>query len=186
MILAVQDQLATRESQAGPFGVAERFVVPMKPGNGGGGKGPQLEVNAIEATKEGRLVMSLTTPESIQKLPTALPAKAKESPDFRFYARVRQGVPEGHSGVRLRLLQSQWRRSWSRSPGVRGHRGLRGRTRCACGPYGLSLIPPSCCLGLTAGISEVSRFSGMKFLGVSGVYDYALRPSTDSVHAKPC
>ena len=37
------DQLATRESQAGPFGVAGRFVVPMKPGNAGGGKGPQLE-----------------------------------------------------------------------------------------------------------------------------------------------
>jgi hypothetical protein len=30
--------------------------------------------------------MSLTTPESIQKLHTALHAKAKESPDFRFYA----------------------------------------------------------------------------------------------------
>ena len=30
--------------------------------------------------------MSLTTPESIQKLQTALHAKAKESPDFRFYA----------------------------------------------------------------------------------------------------
>ena len=28
-------------------------------------------------------------------------------------------------------------------------------------------------LTLTAGISEVSRFSCMKFLGVSGVYDYA-------------
>jgi len=34
------DQPATRESQAGPFGVAERPVVPMKPGNAGGGKGP--------------------------------------------------------------------------------------------------------------------------------------------------
>jgi hypothetical protein len=28
-------------------------------------------------------------------------------------------------------------------------------------------------LSLTAGISEVSRFSCMKLLGVSGVYDYA-------------
>jgi RNA-directed DNA polymerase len=32
------------------------------------------------------LVMSLTTPTSVQKLQTALHAKAKESPDFRFYA----------------------------------------------------------------------------------------------------
>jgi hypothetical protein len=35
-----RDQLATRERQAGPFGMAERRVVPMKPGNAGGGKGP--------------------------------------------------------------------------------------------------------------------------------------------------
>jgi len=32
------------------------------------------------------LAMSLTTPSSVQKLQTALHAKAKESPDFRFYA----------------------------------------------------------------------------------------------------
>ena len=30
--------------------------------------------------------MNLTTPASMQKLQTALHAKAKESPDFRFYA----------------------------------------------------------------------------------------------------
>ena len=30
--------------------------------------------------------MSLTTPASVQKLQTALHDKAKESPDFRFYA----------------------------------------------------------------------------------------------------
>jgi retron-type reverse transcriptase len=31
--------------------------------------------------------MSLTTPSSVQKLQTALHAKAKEAPNFRFYAR---------------------------------------------------------------------------------------------------
>ena len=36
-----KDQLATRERQAGPCGVAERLAVPVKPGNSGGGKGPQ-------------------------------------------------------------------------------------------------------------------------------------------------
>jgi hypothetical protein len=45
----------------------------------------------------------------------------------------------------------------------------RGRTR---GPCGLSLLPPSCDDFVT-GISEVSRFSCMKYLGVSGVFDYA-------------
>jgi hypothetical protein len=33
------DQPAPRESQAGPYGVAERLVGLMKPGNAGGGKG---------------------------------------------------------------------------------------------------------------------------------------------------
>ena len=40
VVLEVQDQPATRESQAGLFGAAVRFVVPMKSGNTGGGKGP--------------------------------------------------------------------------------------------------------------------------------------------------
>ena len=39
-------QRATRERQAGPYGVAERSVVPAKSGNADGGKGPQLKGNA--------------------------------------------------------------------------------------------------------------------------------------------
>jgi len=34
-----------REGQAGPRGVAERSVVPRKPVNAGGGKGPQFKGN---------------------------------------------------------------------------------------------------------------------------------------------
>jgi hypothetical protein len=34
------DQPDAREGQAGRLGVAERLVVPRKPGNAGGGKGP--------------------------------------------------------------------------------------------------------------------------------------------------
>jgi hypothetical protein len=51
-VIAVWGQPAARESQAGPFGVAERLVVPMKPGNAGGGKGPQLKGDA--GSDEGR------------------------------------------------------------------------------------------------------------------------------------
>jgi quercetin dioxygenase-like cupin family protein len=36
-----------REGQAGRLGVAERFVVPLKPGNSSGGKGPQFRTDAI-------------------------------------------------------------------------------------------------------------------------------------------
>ena len=42
----LSDQPATRERQAGPCGVAERFVVLTKPSNVGGGKGPQLKTDA--------------------------------------------------------------------------------------------------------------------------------------------
>ena len=34
-----------REGQAGPDRVAERLVGPLKPGNAGGGKGPQCKDN---------------------------------------------------------------------------------------------------------------------------------------------
>jgi hypothetical protein len=47
-----RDQLATRERQAVPCGVAERSVVPKSPGNSGGGKGPQLKTGA--RSNEGR------------------------------------------------------------------------------------------------------------------------------------
>ena len=40
------NQLATRERKAGPYGMAERLVVPTKPGNSGGGKGLQLKADA--------------------------------------------------------------------------------------------------------------------------------------------
>ena len=40
------DQLATREGSARPYGMAERPAVLTKPGNSGGGKGPQLKADA--------------------------------------------------------------------------------------------------------------------------------------------
>ena len=38
-------QPETREGQAGSGWVAERLVVPLKPGNAGGGKGPPFKDN---------------------------------------------------------------------------------------------------------------------------------------------
>ena len=79
------EQLAARESQAGPFGVAERLVGAMKPGNAGRAKGPLLKGKA-RSDEDGGMGVSLSTPESVQKLQTALHDKAKEAPNFRFYA----------------------------------------------------------------------------------------------------
>jgi len=65
--------------------VAERFAVPMKPGNAGGGKGPQFKTNA--ASSEGRRRLgNLATPKSVQQLQMALHAKAKAEAGYRFYA----------------------------------------------------------------------------------------------------
>jgi hypothetical protein len=47
------DQLAARERKAGPFGMAERLVVLMKPGNSGGGKEPQLKADARSEDGKG-------------------------------------------------------------------------------------------------------------------------------------
>ncbi len=77
-------QSDAREGQAERNEVAERFVVPMKPGNAGGGKEPQLE--ATQEVARTRRLGNLVTPIRVQKLQSALQAKAKEAPSFRFYA----------------------------------------------------------------------------------------------------
>jgi len=46
VIVMNKDQLATRKREARPCGVAERLAVPVKPGNAGGGKGPQFKTDA--------------------------------------------------------------------------------------------------------------------------------------------
>ena len=79
------DQPDAGDGQAGRLGVAERPVVPLKPGNAGGGKGPQFKTNA--ARSEGRRRLgNLSTPKSVQKLQMALHAKAKAEAGYRFYA----------------------------------------------------------------------------------------------------
>jgi hypothetical protein len=47
-------QPGPRERQAGPWRVAERPVVPEKPGNAGGGKGPWFRISVV-AVRAGRL-----------------------------------------------------------------------------------------------------------------------------------
>jgi hypothetical protein len=47
------DQLAARERKAGLTGMAERLAVPLKPGNSGEGKGPQLKADAGSDDRKG-------------------------------------------------------------------------------------------------------------------------------------
>jgi len=64
-----------REGQAGPRGESERSIVPGKPSNVGGGKGPQFQAD-VRSSDSRRLAMSLKPPEKVGKLPAALQAKA--------------------------------------------------------------------------------------------------------------
>jgi RNA-directed DNA polymerase len=74
-----------REGQAGPSGVSERSIVPVKPGNAGGGKGPQFKVN-VRSGESREIGVSLTPSRSVRKLRETLHAKAKKAPTYRFYA----------------------------------------------------------------------------------------------------
>ena len=78
-------QLEAREGQAGPFGVSERSIVPWKPANLGGGKGPQFKVN-VRSGESQEIGVSLTPSTSVRKLQDTLHAKAKKAPSYRFYA----------------------------------------------------------------------------------------------------
>ena len=78
------DQPDSGDGQAGRLGVAERFAVPRKPGNAGGGKGPQFKTDARRGEGRRRLG-NLSTPVSVQKLQTALHAKVKADAGYRFY-----------------------------------------------------------------------------------------------------
>jgi RNA-directed DNA polymerase len=66
--------------------VADGSVVVTKPGNTGGAKGPWFRTNARRGRRAEGLAMSLGTLLKVQKLQAALHAKAKGSPNFRFYA----------------------------------------------------------------------------------------------------
>jgi hypothetical protein len=76
------DQPDAREGQVGRLGVAERLAVPLKPGNAGGGKGPQFKTDATNGEGFG----DCSTPKTVQKPQKALRAKAKAEAGYRFYA----------------------------------------------------------------------------------------------------
>jgi len=78
-------QLTTREGEVGRASVADRPVVPERPGNTGGGKGPEFR-DKDGRKEDWRLAMSLPTPKQVSNLQKTLHAKAKENPSYRFYS----------------------------------------------------------------------------------------------------
>ncbi len=95
------EQPATREGRVGLGWKSERPILPKKPGNAGGGKGPWFKSNA-RRSKGKEIGVSLITPESVWQLQEALHAKAKREPACRFhslydklYRKACSGTPGG-------------------------------------------------------------------------------------------
>ncbi len=71
------DQLDAREGESGRLGVAERSVLPMKPGNAGGGKGPQVKTGAGSG-KAQEIGATRGNSVNVRELRKAPHAEAKE------------------------------------------------------------------------------------------------------------
>jgi len=99
------DQPASRERQAGPYGGTERPVVLMKPGNAGGGKGPQLKGNA-RSNEGGGIGVEPNNPSKRSEIADGVARQSEGIAQLPLLRLVRQGVPQGRSGIRLRMLQS--------------------------------------------------------------------------------
>jgi hypothetical protein len=70
-------QPEAREGQAGPPGVADGFVVPRKPSNAGGGKGPEFKVGVRRDMRARRVAKSLSPPRTVQNSQAASRARSR-------------------------------------------------------------------------------------------------------------
>ena len=76
------DQPEAGDGQKGRYGVAERPVLLVKPGNAGGGKGPQFKAGA-ESGKAREIGATLGNSGSVRELRKVPHAEAKEEPGLR-------------------------------------------------------------------------------------------------------
>src|SRR4051794_9394366 len=97
-------------AQAGATGVAERPVVPMKPANPGGGKEPQLKANARSDEGPSEIGDEPSTSRKGSEVADGVTRQSEGIARLPLLRPVRQGVPQGRSASRLRLLPCQQRR----------------------------------------------------------------------------
>ena len=90
------DQLAARERWAGPTGMAEGLVLPLKPGNAGGGKGPRLKADA--RSDDGREIGD--EPENSRAV-----FKSRRRRRMQWLRRLRESSPRAGCGKSARPVR---------------------------------------------------------------------------------
>src|SRR6516165_5620504 len=113
-----------REGQVGSPGESERPVVPWKPGNAGGGKGPRFKAN-VRSSDSREIGDEPSTSTAGWEVAGDVACQSEEGTQLPLLRTVRQGVPGGCAALCLPLLPGQRRRCGHRWPDVRGYRGLR-------------------------------------------------------------
>src|SRR5216683_1833663 len=130
------DQPDAREGQAGRPEVAERFVLPLKPGNAGGGK----ELSSRQTQYVVR-DLEIGQPNNSEKCSETADGVTRESEGrsrVSLLRAVRQDQPRRHLGTRLRAVSLEQGRTGGRRSGLRGRRGVWRRAVAwrtgACAP----------------------------------------------------
>ena len=76
-MVGCDDQPEAGDGQSGRYGVTERLVVLTKPGNAGGGKGPQFKADG-ESGEVQEIEATLQNSGNVRELRKASRAEAKE------------------------------------------------------------------------------------------------------------
>src|SRR6202048_132117 len=119
------DQPEAREGQAGRSGVAERLAVPLKPGNAGGGKGPQFKTNA--ASSEGPEIGKPSNSEKRSETADSVTRESEGRSRLSLLCPVRQDQPRGYSGACLCPVPFQQGCTGRGRSRLCGHRSVWGR-----------------------------------------------------------
>src|SRR3954470_24013061 len=89
----------SREGQAGPPGAADRLVVPRKPGNSGGGKGPEFKKAARRGKGQGEWCKPIHLPLKRSRSeggdPQSPTVQALDLCAFLSESRMRENRPSG-------------------------------------------------------------------------------------------
>src|ERR1039458_3040603 len=118
------EQPDTREGWSGRLGVTERLVLPMKPGNAGGGKEPWFRTDAIRS--EGAEIGQPSNSGKCSETADGVTRESEDGSRVSLLRAVRQDLPGGHPGPGLRPVLLQQGRTGSGRSGLLGYRGVRG------------------------------------------------------------